>query len=198
MVKIGQKNTREITKNIIFSAKNARIWRPFWNKMAATISLLVSTKRYNKTRRYPLSIFQVSCNYLVYFLRSNQLYTCITILYLQDFNIFDDATKITITKLPQHQSSNLYKTIFPRLNMVIVHNPIQNKWFNNLSYLSKQIYVGVYGKVTWTCPLWSFFRSQNLKCCLFSKKSCSFSCMHMFVLSENRRLCNKRIQSLIY
>ena len=30
------------------------------------------------------------------------------------------------------------------------------------------------------------------------KKCCSFSCIHMFVLPENRRLCNKRIQSLIY
>jgi hypothetical protein len=29
--------------------------------------------------------------------------------------------------------------------MVIVHNPIQNKWFNKLSYLSEQIYV----RVTW-------------------------------------------------
>jgi hypothetical protein len=29
--------------------------------------------------------------------------------------------------------------------MVIVHNPIQNKWFNKLSYLFEQIYV----RVTW-------------------------------------------------
>jgi hypothetical protein len=59
--------------------------------MATIISLLVSTKQYNKTGRYHLSTFQVSCNYLVYFLRSNQLYTCINIFYLQDFNIFDGA-----------------------------------------------------------------------------------------------------------
>ena len=30
--------------------------------------------------------------------------------------------------------------------MVIFHNPIQNKRFNNLYYLSKQIYVGVIWK----------------------------------------------------
>ena len=57
--------------------------------------------------------------------------------------MFDGATKTTITKLPQHSFSNLYKTIFPRVKIVIVHNPIQNKWFINLNYLSKQIYVGV-------------------------------------------------------
>ena len=112
-------------KNMIFSTK--------------IISLLVSTKQYNRTRRYHLSTFQVSCNYLVYFFRFNQLYTCINIFYLQDFNIFDGDTKTTTTKLPQHPFSYLYKTIFPRLRMVIVHNPIQNKWFNKLSYLSEQI-----------------------------------------------------------
>jgi hypothetical protein len=51
----------------------------------------------------------------------------------------DQLIKTTITKLPQHPFSNLNKTTFPRLKMFIVHNPIQNKWFNNLNYLSKQI-----------------------------------------------------------
>jgi hypothetical protein len=37
--------------------------------------------------------------------------------------------------------------------MVIVHNPIQNKWFNNLNYLSKQIYVGVIWKSDVNMPL---------------------------------------------
>ena len=145
----------------------------------------MSTKQYNKTRIYHLSTFQVSCNYLVYFLRSNQLYTCITTFYLQDFDIFDGAIKKTITKLPQHPFSNLYKTIFPRLKMVIVYNPIQNKWFSNLNYLSKQIYVGVIWKSDVNMPFVvistnrkavfeDFYRSQNLKCCLISKSHVVF------------------------
>jgi hypothetical protein len=93
----SDKEHQRNNKIIIFSAKNTGIWRSFCFKMAAIITLLVSTKQYNKTRRYHLSTFQVLCNYLVYFLRSNQLYTCITIFYLQDFNIFDGATKTTIT-----------------------------------------------------------------------------------------------------
>jgi hypothetical protein len=52
----------------------------------------------------------------------------------------------TTTKLPQHPFSYPYKTIFPRLRMVIVHNPIQNKEFNKLSYLSEQIYARVIWK----------------------------------------------------
>ena len=98
-----------------------------------------------------------------------------------DFNIFDGAIKTTITKLPQHPFSNLYKTIFPRLKMVIlVHNPIQNKWFNNLNYLSKQIYVGVIWKsdvvisTNRKAVFEDFFRSQNLKCCLISKSPVVF------------------------
>ena len=121
-------------------------------------------------------------------MRYNQLYTCITIFYLQDFNIFGGATKTTITKLPQHSFSNLYKTIFPRLKMVIVHNPIQEKWFNNLSYLSKQIYVGVIWNSDVNMPFVVFSTNRERK----------NSCIHMFVLPENRRLCNKRIQLLIY
>ena len=69
-------------------------------------------KQYNKTRRYHLSTFQVLCNYLVYFLRSNQLYTCITIFYLQDFNMFDGDTKTTTSKLPQHPFSYPIKLYF--------------------------------------------------------------------------------------
>ena len=127
---------------IFFPAKIVGIWRSFCFKMAARcrqffISLLLSTKQYNKKRRYHLSTFQVSCNYLVYFLRSNKLYTCIIIFYLQDVNIFDGATKITTTKLSQLPFSYSYKTIFPRLKMFIVHNPI----LSNLSYLSEQISV---------------------------------------------------------
>jgi len=140
--------------------------------MASIISLLVSTKQYNKTRRYHLSTFQVSCNYLVYFLRSNQLYTCITTFYLQDFNIFDGTTMTTTTKLPQHPFSYPYKTIFPRLRMVIVQNPIQNKQFNKLSYLSEQLYVRVIWKSDMNMPFVvisinrkavfeDFYRSQN-------------------------------------
>jgi hypothetical protein len=44
------------------------------------------------------------------------------------------------------------KTIFPRLRMVVVHNPIQNKWLNNLIYLSEQIYVGVIWKSDMSMP----------------------------------------------
>ena len=114
--------------------------------MATIISLLVSTKQYH------LSTFQVSCNYLVYFLRYNQLYTCKNIFYWQDFNIFDGTTMTTTTKLPQHPFSYPYKTIFPRLRMVIVHNPIQNKLFNKLSYLSEQIYARVIWKSDMNMP----------------------------------------------
>ena len=162
--------------------------------MATIISLLVSTKQYNKTRRYHLSTFQVSCNYLVYFLRSNQLYTCINIFYLQDFNTFDGATKTTTTKLPQHSFSYPYKTIFPRLRMVIVHNPIQNKWLSKLSYLSEQICVSNMEK--WhehaLCGHFDQQKSCFREFLIWSnfKHSCSFSCIHMFVLPENRRLCN--------
>jgi hypothetical protein len=86
-------------------------WRPFRNKMAAKCTHFLREKSYfllflwcslSDLDIYHLSTFQVSCNYLVYFLRSNQLYTCITTFYLQDFNIFDGAIKTTITKLPQH------------------------------------------------------------------------------------------------
>jgi hypothetical protein len=67
----------------------------------------------------------------------------------------------------------------------VVHNPIQNKWFNNLSYLSKQIYVGVIWKSDVNMPFVVistnrkavfeyFYRSQNLKCCLISKSSVVF------------------------
>ena len=70
--------------------------------------------------------------------------------------------------------------------MVIVHNPIQNKWFNNLNYLSKQIYVGVIWKSDVNMPFVvistnrkavfeDFYRSQNLKCCLISKSPVVFS-----------------------
>ena len=45
-----------------------------------------------------------------------------------------------------------YKTIFPRLRMVVVHNPIQNKWLSNLIYLSEQIYVGVIWKSDMSMP----------------------------------------------
>ena len=69
--------------------------------------------------------------------------------------------------------------------MVIVHNPIQNKWFNNLNYLSKQIYVGVIWKNDMNMPFVviltnrkavfeDFYRSQNLKCCLISKSPVVF------------------------
>ena len=67
----------------------------------------------------------------------------------------------------------------------VVHNPIQNKWFSNLSYLSKQIYVGVIWKsdVNMLFVVIStnrkavfeyFYRSQNLKCCLISKSPVVF------------------------
>jgi hypothetical protein len=36
--------------------------------------------------------------------------------------------------------------------MVVVHNPIQNKWLNNLIYLSEQIYVGVIWKGDMSMP----------------------------------------------
>jgi hypothetical protein len=36
--------------------------------------------------------------------------------------------------------------------MVVVHNPIQNKWLNNLIYLSEQIYVGVIWKSDMSMP----------------------------------------------
>ena len=36
--------------------------------------------------------------------------------------------------------------------MVVVHNPIQNKWLNNLIYLSEQIYVGVIWKSDMNMP----------------------------------------------
>ena len=36
--------------------------------------------------------------------------------------------------------------------MVVVHNPIQNKWLNNLIYLSEQIYVGVIWKIDMSMP----------------------------------------------
>ena len=101
-------------------------------------------------------------------MRSNQLYTCITTFYLQDFNIFDGATKTTITKLHQHPFSNLYKTIFSRLKMVIVHNPIQNKWFNNLSYLSKQIYVGVIWNSDVNMPFVVFSTNRERKKFLYT------------------------------
>ena len=80
--------------------------------------------------------------------------------------------------------------------MVIVHNPIQNKWLNRLSYLSEQIYVRVIWKSDMNKPfvvIWTnrkavfedFYRSQNIKCdpisnspvvflayiCLFSQKT---------------------------
>jgi hypothetical protein len=84
-----------------------------------------------------------------------------------------------------HQFSNLYKTIFPRMKMVIVHNPIHTKWFNNLSYLSKQIYFGVIWKSHAYKPFVvistnrkavfeEFFSSKNLKCCLISKSPVVF------------------------
>ena len=56
--------------------------------------------------------------------------------------------------------------------MVIVHNPIQNKQFNKLSYLSEQIYVRVIWKSDMNMPFVvistnrkavfeDFYRSQN-------------------------------------
>ena len=48
--------------------------------------------------------------------------------------------------------------------MVIVHNPIQNKWFNNLNYLLKQIFVGVIWKsdVNMSFVVWSFRQNEKL------------------------------------
>jgi hypothetical protein len=56
--------------------------------------------------------------------------------------------------------------------MAIVQNPIQNKWFNKLSYLSEQIYVRVIWKSDMNVPFVviltnrkavfeDFYRSQN-------------------------------------
>ena len=67
----------------------------------------------------------------------------------------------TTTKLPQHPFSYPYKTIFPRLRMVIVHNPIQNKQFNKLSYLSEQIYVRVIWKSDMNNALCDHFDQQK-------------------------------------
>jgi hypothetical protein len=64
---------------------------------------------------------------------------------------------------------------------ILVHNPIQNKWFNNLNYLSKQIYVGVIWKSDVNMPFVvistnrkavfeDFFRSQNLKCLMMAAR----------------------------
>jgi hypothetical protein len=131
-----------------------------------------------KTRRYHLSTFQVSCNYLVYFLRSNQLYTCITTFYLQDFNIFDGAIKTTITKLPQHPFSNLNKTIFPRLKMVIVFLKLDISNFETWKNPRKQLF----GLSKWPqracsrhfsillqhkCNYWSDFYKWGLKMSVF-------------------------------
>jgi hypothetical protein len=52
----------------------------------------------------------------------------ITTFYLQDFDIFDGAIKTTITKLPQHPFSNLYKTIFP-FYYIVLWTLINLKWW---------------------------------------------------------------------
>lgn len=116
------------------------------NTIATIISLLVSKKQYNKTRRYYLSIFQVSCNDLVYFIfyRSSQLYTRI-LFHLQDFNIFDGATKTT-TKRPQHSFSYPYKKRYFqgwKWSLFIFLFRI-NGWTTSVIYLNK--YVGVIWK----------------------------------------------------
>jgi hypothetical protein len=91
----------------------------------------------------------------------------------------------TTTKLPQHPFSYPYKTIFPRLRMVIVHNPIQNKWFNKLSYLSEEIYVKVIWKSDMNMPFVvistnrtavfeDFYRFQNLNFCPISNSPVVF------------------------
>jgi len=109
--------------------------------------------------------------------------------------------------LNQHPFSYPYKTIFPRLRIVVVHYPIQNKWLDNLIYLSEQIYVGVIWKSDMNMPFVvistnriavfeDFYRSQNLKFGPISNCPVVFL-VYMFVLPENKRLCNKRIQSLI-
>ena len=70
--------------------------------------------------------------------------------------------------------------------MVVVHNPIQNKWLNNLIYLSEQIYVGVIWKSDMSMPF--VVISTNIKAVFEDvsrpnfKQSCSFSCINMFVL----------------
>ena len=76
--------------------------------------------------------------------------------------------------------NNLRKTRKKWRLTSIVHNPIQNKWLNNLNYLSKQIYVGVIWKsdvvisTNRKAVFEDFFRSQNLKCCLISKSPVVF------------------------
>ena len=73
--------------------------------------------------------------------------------------------------------------------MIIVHIPIQNKWLNNLSYLSEQIYVGVIWKSNMNMSFVvistnrnavfeDFYRSQNLKCALISKSPVIF---HVYI-----------------
>jgi hypothetical protein len=52
--------------------------------------------------------------------------------------------------------------------MVIVHNPIQNKWFNNLSYLSKQIYVGVIWNSDMNMPFVVFSTNRERKKFLYT------------------------------
>jgi hypothetical protein len=135
--KSDKEHQRNNNKNMTFSAKIVGIWWPYvhrWyllvllycfmdtNKLVMVPilfqnghqmpTIFAEKKQYNKTRRYHLCTFQVLCNYLVYFLRSNQLYTCITIFYLQDFNMFDGDTKTTTSKLPQHPFSYPIKLYF--------------------------------------------------------------------------------------
>ena len=86
--------------------------------------------------------------------------------------------------------------------MIIVHIPIQNKWLNNLSYLSEQIYVGVIWKSNMNMSLWSFRPTETLFSRIFTgskfemwpnfKKSCNFPCIYMFVLPENKRFATKK------
>ena len=100
-------------------------------------------------------------------------------------SIFLTVPQTTTTKLPQHPFSYPYKTIFPRLRMVIVHNPIQNKWFNKLSYLSEEIYVKVIWKSDMNMPFVvistnrkavfeDFYRFQNFNFCPISNSPVVF------------------------